>query len=167
VNGCRASGDLLPSERDVSFCKPMEELVREHLIVMDGPFGALIAPLIATLQGASRPPRPRCREIVVTKPFRVLCAVDASPPAAAAFGQALALSAHRNAQLVVVHAVSKDGADSWGVVERVAALAALRERAEALNVPVSVRVKRGDTGEVEQQEWPWMKRAERSSCSRV
>ena len=29
------------------------------------------------------------------QPFRILCAVDASPPAAAAFEQALALSAHR------------------------------------------------------------------------
>ena len=64
-------------------------------------------------------------------PFRILCAVDASRPAAAAFEQALAMSARRGAQLVLVHAVSKDRAYSWGAVERVAALAALRERAEA------------------------------------
>lgn len=43
----------------------------------------------------------------MSKPFRILCAVDASPPAAAAFEQALAISAHRGAQLVLVHAVSK------------------------------------------------------------
>ena len=81
-------------------------------------------------------------------PFRILCAVDASPPAAAAFEQALAMSARRAAQLVIVHAVSKDTAYSWGAVERVAALATLRERAEALNVPVRVRVQQGDTAGV-------------------
>lgn len=84
----------------------------------------------------------------MAKPFRILCAVDASPPAAAAFEQALALSAHRDAQLVVVHAVSKDQPSSWGAVERVAALATLRERAETLNVPVRVRVQQGDTAGV-------------------
>jgi nucleotide-binding universal stress UspA family protein len=90
-----------------------------------------------------------CRRAnTLAKPFRILCAVDASPPAAAAFEQALALSAHRDAQLVVVHAVSKDQPSSWGAVERVAALAALRERAETLNVPVRVRVQQGDTAGV-------------------
>lgn len=84
----------------------------------------------------------------MTKPFRIMCAVDASPPAAAAFEQALALSAHRKAQLVVVHAVSKERAYSWGAAERVAALAVLRERAEALDVPVRVRVQQGDTAGV-------------------
>jgi nucleotide-binding universal stress UspA family protein len=78
-------------------------------------------------------------------PFRILCGVDASRPAGSAFEQALALSARRGAQLVLVHAVSKDRAYSWGAVKRVAALAALRERAEALNVPVRVRVQQGDT----------------------
>ena len=81
----------------------------------------------------------------MTKPFRILCAVDASPPAAAAFEQALALSAHRDAQLIRVHAVSKGQRYSWGAVERVAALAALRERAEALHVSVRVREQQGDT----------------------
>jgi len=81
----------------------------------------------------------------LTKPFRILCAVDASPPAAAAFEQALALSAHRDAQLILVHAVSKGQRYSWGAVERVAALAALRERAEALHVSVRVREQQGDT----------------------
>ena len=81
---------------------------------------------------------------MLTQPFRILCAVDASPPAAAAFEQALAMSAHRGAQLVLVHAVSKDHPYSWGAVERVAALAALRERAEAQSVLVRVRVQHGD-----------------------
>ena len=58
------------------------------------------------------------------------------------------MSAHRDAQLVVVHAVSKDQPSSWGAVERVAALATLRERAETLNVPVRVRVQQGDTAGV-------------------
>ena len=81
-------------------------------------------------------------------PFRILCAVDASRPAAAAFEQALAMSARRGAQLVLVHAVSKDRRYSWRAVERVSALAALRERAEAQNVPVRVRVQQGDAASV-------------------
>lgn len=81
-------------------------------------------------------------------PFRILCAVDASRPAAAAFEQALAMSARLRAQLVLVHAVSKDRPYSWGALERVSALAALRERAEAQNVPVRVRVQQGDAAGV-------------------
>ena len=81
-------------------------------------------------------------------PFRILCAVDASRPAAAAFEQALSMSARRGAQLVLVHAVSKDKRYSWRAVERVAALAALRERAEAQNVTVRVRVQQGDAAGV-------------------
>ena len=81
-------------------------------------------------------------------PFRILCAVDASRPAAAAFEQALAMSARRGAQLVLVHAVSKDRPYSWRAVERVSALAALRERAEAQNVSVRVRVQQGDAASV-------------------
>ena len=84
----------------------------------------------------------------MTSPFRILCAVDASLPAAAAFEQALAMSVQRGAQLVVVHAVSKNTPYSWGAVERVTVLAALRERAEALKVPVRVRTQQGDTAEV-------------------
>ena len=81
-------------------------------------------------------------------PFRILCAVDASRPAAAAFEQALALSARRGAQLVLVHAVSRDQPYSWGAIERLSALAALRERAEAQNVSVEVRVQHGDAASV-------------------
>jgi nucleotide-binding universal stress UspA family protein len=81
-------------------------------------------------------------------PYRILCAVDASRPATAAFEQALAMSVRRGAQLVLVHAVSKDRAYSRGAVERMAALAALRERAEALKVSVRVRVQQGDTAGV-------------------
>ena len=80
----------------------------------------------------------------MTRPFRILCAVDASPPAAAAFEQALAMSARRGAQLVLVHAVSNDSPYSWRAVERVAALAVVCERAEAQSVPVRVRVQHGD-----------------------
>ena len=58
------------------------------------------------------------------------------------------MSVHRSAQLLLVHAVSKDHAYSWGAVERVAALEALRERAEAAGVPVRVRVQHGDTAGV-------------------
>jgi nucleotide-binding universal stress UspA family protein len=84
----------------------------------------------------------------VDNPFRILCAVDASRPAAVAFEQALAMSASRAAQLVLVHAVSKDRQYSWRAVERVAALAALHERAEAQNVSVRVRVQQGDAASV-------------------
>jgi nucleotide-binding universal stress UspA family protein len=81
-------------------------------------------------------------------PFRILCAVDASRPAAAAFEQALAMSVRRGAQLVLVHAVSNESRYSWRAVERVAALAALEKRADAQNVPVRVRVQQGDTAGV-------------------
>ena len=81
-------------------------------------------------------------------PFRILCAVDASRPAAAAFEQALSMSARRGGQLVLVHAVSKDKRYSWRAVERVAALTALREGAEAQNVTVRVRVQQGDAAGV-------------------
>ena len=49
----------------------------------------------------------------MTSPFRILCAVDASLPPAAAFEQALAMSVQRGAQLVVVHAV-ENTSYSWG-----------------------------------------------------
>ena len=58
------------------------------------------------------------------------------------------MSAQRGAQLVLVHAVSKDRPYSWGAVERVAALAALRQRAEARGVPVRVRVQYGAIADV-------------------
>ena len=83
----------------------------------------------------------------MTSPFRILCAVDASLPAAAAFEQALAMSVPRRAQLVVVHAV-KNTSYSWGAVERVSALSTLRARAEALNVPVRIRTQQGDAAGV-------------------
>ena len=86
-------------------------------------------------------------EGAVTTPFRILCAVDASLPAAAAFEQALAMSVPRRAQLVVVHAI-KNTPYSWGAVERVSALSTLGERAEALNVPVRIRTQQGDTAGV-------------------
>ena len=64
----------------------------------------------------------------MTSPFRILCAVDASLPPAAAFEQALAMSVQRGAQLVVVHAV-KNTSYSWGAVARVRVLSTLRDRA--------------------------------------
>jgi nucleotide-binding universal stress UspA family protein len=82
------------------------------------------------------------------KPSRILVAVDSSKPASAAFEQALALSARFRSELVVVHAVSKDWPYSWRASERVAALASLRERAEAQNVRVLVRSQQGDAAKV-------------------
>ena len=79
-------------------------------------------------------------------PFRIVCAVDASPPAAAAFEQALVFRARTKCTTGAWYTLYQShGSYSWGGVERVAALAALRERAEALNVEVMVRVQQGDT----------------------
>lgn len=80
-------------------------------------------------------------------PFRILCAVDACLPAAPAFEQALAMSVSRAAQLVVVHAL-ENRPYSWGAVERVSVLSTLRDRADALDVPVRIRTQQGDTAGV-------------------
>lgn len=58
------------------------------------------------------------------------------------------MSVSRGAQLVVVHAVSKNTPYSWGAAERVSVLAALRDRADVVKVPVRVRTQQGDTADV-------------------
>jgi nucleotide-binding universal stress UspA family protein len=75
---------------------------------------------------------------------RILCAVDFSEPAQAAFEQALALSRERNAELTVVHAVPKDQPFRWHARKRVAAIAALRQRAEDAGVRFKVSVQHGN-----------------------
>jgi nucleotide-binding universal stress UspA family protein len=75
---------------------------------------------------------------------RILCAVDFSEPAQAAFQQALALSRARNAELTVVHAVPKDRPFRWHARERIDMTAKLRQSATAAGVRLKVSVQHGD-----------------------
>ena len=75
---------------------------------------------------------------------RILCAVDLSRPARAAFARALALSREHNAELTVVHAVPVT--ESFGLRgrARMTHIAALRHTAEAAGVSLRVSVQHGD-----------------------
>jgi nucleotide-binding universal stress UspA family protein len=75
---------------------------------------------------------------------RVLCAVDFSEPAQAAFEQALVLSRARNAELTVVHAVPKDRPFRWHARERMAMMAALQRTAKDAGVRLKVSVQHGN-----------------------
>jgi nucleotide-binding universal stress UspA family protein len=75
---------------------------------------------------------------------RILCAVDFSLPAQAAFEQALALSRACNAELTIVHAVPKDRPFRWHARERMALTTRLRQEATAAGVRVKVSVQHGD-----------------------
>jgi nucleotide-binding universal stress UspA family protein len=76
--------------------------------------------------------------------FRILCAVDFSRPAHAAFEQALALSRARKAELTVVHAVPKDQPFRWHARERIGMIAALRQLATDAGVRFKASVQHGD-----------------------
>ena len=80
--------------------------------------------------------------------FRILCAVDFSEPAQAAFQQALALSRARNAELTVVHAVPKDRPFRWRALERIDLTTRLRQSATAVGVRLEVSVQHGDPADV-------------------
>lgn len=69
---------------------------------------------------------------------RILCAVDFSRPAQAAFAHALALSRERNAELTAVHAVSATDRFSWRARERIANIHAMRRDADAAGVRLRV-----------------------------
>jgi nucleotide-binding universal stress UspA family protein len=75
---------------------------------------------------------------------RILCAVDFSRPARAAFARALALSREHNAELTVVQAVPVT--ESFGLRgrARMTHIAALRHAAEAEGVSLRVSVQHGD-----------------------
>lgn len=75
---------------------------------------------------------------------RVLTAVDLFAPARAAFDHALVLSRTRNAELTVVHAVPNSRPFRWHARQRIAMIAALRQRAEAAGVRFKVSVQHGD-----------------------
>jgi nucleotide-binding universal stress UspA family protein len=75
---------------------------------------------------------------------RILCAVDFSQPAQAAFEQALALGRERNAELTVVHAVPTEQPFGWDARKRIAAIAAFRRAAESAGVRFKVSVQHGN-----------------------
>jgi nucleotide-binding universal stress UspA family protein len=75
---------------------------------------------------------------------RILCAVDSSVPAQAAFGRALALARERGASLTVVHAVPAQRSFGWNAGKRLAGIAALRRAAANAGVRLRVRVQHGD-----------------------
>jgi universal stress protein A len=79
---------------------------------------------------------------------RILCAVDFSDPAQAAFKQALALSRARNAELTVVHAVRKDHPFRWHAEKRMAMDAALWQAAKDVGVRFKISVQHGDPAAV-------------------
>ena len=81
---------------------------------------------------------------VVIQLSRILCAVDFSRPARAAFARALALSREHNAELTVVQAVPVT--ESFGLRgrARMTHIAALRHAAEAAGVSLRVSVQHGD-----------------------
>ena len=80
----------------------------------------------------------------LSQPFRILCAVDFSKPAQAAFEQALALSRARNAELTVVHAVPKDQPFRWNARQRIATIGGLRQAAAEAGIRLNVSVQHGD-----------------------
>ena len=80
----------------------------------------------------------------MTKLSRILCAVDFSEPAQAAFSQALALSRARDAELAVVMAVPMTESLGSRVRTRTTAIAALRHASEAAGVRMSVSVQHGE-----------------------
>ena len=68
---------------------------------------------------------------------RILCAVDSSEPAQAAFRQSLTLSRARNAELAVVVAVPPTEPFNRRARQRIAKIAALRRASDAAGVRMS------------------------------
>jgi nucleotide-binding universal stress UspA family protein len=81
-------------------------------------------------------------------PFRILVAVDSSPPARAAFDHALALGRARGAALTILHAVPAEQPFNRGGTARTALLAAFEARAVAAGVPVRLDVQHGEAAAV-------------------
>ena len=80
----------------------------------------------------------------MTEVPQILCAVDLSQAARAAFTQALALSCKRSAALTVVHAVPMDRPFGWRVHERIEMIADLHRAADDAGVPLRVSVQQGE-----------------------
>jgi nucleotide-binding universal stress UspA family protein len=79
---------------------------------------------------------------------RILCAVDFSRPARAAFARALALSREHNAELTVVQAVPVTEPFGSRGRARMTHISGLRQAAEAEGVSLSVSVQHGDPADV-------------------
>ncbi len=75
---------------------------------------------------------------------RILVAVDFSKPASDAFDYALALSAHRGAELVALQAIPTEQPVSWHARARLTLSARLRKQAKRAGVALTERVQRGD-----------------------
>jgi nucleotide-binding universal stress UspA family protein len=84
------------------------------------------------------------KEIAVSGFSRILCAVDFSRPAQAAFEHALALGRAHNAELTAVHAIPVSQRFNWRARERIAKTAALRGAADAAGVRLRVSEQHGD-----------------------
>lgn len=84
----------------------------------------------------------------MSRPARILCAVDFSRPAQAAFDRALALSRDGNAELTVVHAVPVDERFTWQARQRITRTAALRRAADLADVRLRVSEQHGDPADV-------------------
>ncbi|MEP7117573.1 MAG: universal stress protein [Acidobacteriota bacterium] len=80
----------------------------------------------------------------MSRSARVLCAVDFSQPAQAAFDHALALSRERNADLTAVHAIPASEPFNWHAEERIARAQTLRAAADAAGVRLRFTEQHGD-----------------------
>ena len=80
----------------------------------------------------------------MSQPHRVLCAVDFSRSARAAFERALAISRDRDAELIVVHAVPATERYNWRARARIAMADELRAAARAAGVSLRVTEQQGD-----------------------
>jgi nucleotide-binding universal stress UspA family protein len=80
----------------------------------------------------------------VTRLSSILCGVDSSEPAQAAFRQSLALSRARNAELIVVVAVPPNEPFNRRARQRIDKIAALRRASDAAGVRLRVSVQHGD-----------------------
>jgi nucleotide-binding universal stress UspA family protein len=79
----------------------------------------------------------------VSKALRILCAVDFSRPAQAAFEQSLSLSRACNAELTVVRAIPPGERFNWRARERIARTAELRRAAAVAGVRLRVSEQHG------------------------
>lgn len=79
---------------------------------------------------------------------RIICAVDLSATADAAVVQALAISRRWNAELIVVHALARNGVSRWHARRRIDVIASLRRIAARDGVSLEVSVQQGNPVDV-------------------
>jgi nucleotide-binding universal stress UspA family protein len=124
-------GDAERAHRDAG--TPLDCGCRKRAVVARG-----------VLRGPSNASPVFLKENTVSVSTRILCAVDFSRPAQAAFEHALALSRARNAELTAVHAVPVSERFNWRARERIAKTEALRAAADAAGVRLRVTEQHGD-----------------------